>query len=97
MKIRNLNEWETEVLAEALLTLMKDRATDGGYAGETLRSRAATMLAGTRRGRYLCIEDDGTDDEPRCESCGEPWRLLNSGRVGHCGDEHGNDCPAQPT
>lgn len=35
-------------------------------------------------------------DDPRCESCGEPWRLLRSGAVGHCGDENGNDCPVQP-
>lgn len=34
-------------------------------------------------------------EEPRCPSCGEPWRLLNSGRVGHSGDERGNDCPDQ--
>jgi hypothetical protein len=45
---------------------------------------------------YLVVNRrDGAraDGEPRCTSCGEPWRLLKSGAVGHCGDENGNDCP----
>jgi hypothetical protein len=34
------------------------------------------------------------EQDARCESCGEPLRLIANGTVGHCGDEHGNDCPA---
>lgn len=63
MKIRSLNEWETEVLAEALLTLMTHRAQDDSRDGQTLRNRAATMLAGTRKRSYLLLEDDGTEGE----------------------------------
>jgi hypothetical protein len=38
-------------------------------------------------------QQQADDDEPRCPTCGEPEWLLASGAVGHCGDEHGNDCP----
>lgn len=30
-------------------------------------------------------------EEERCETCGEPWRLLRTGAVGHCEDA----CPSQ--
>lgn len=62
MNIRSLNEWENDVLAEALLTLMTDRANDNSRDGQLMRSRAATMLAGTRTGRYLRIEEDAEQD-----------------------------------
>lgn len=63
MQIRSLSQWENDVLAEALLTLMTDRANDNSRDGQLMRSRAATMLAGARTGRYLHLEDDGTEQD----------------------------------
>lgn len=52
---------------------------------EGTTARSSTLDAET----VTALEDVA---EPRCPSCGEPVRLLESGAVGHAGDDQGNPC-----